>query len=139
MDKLPAGDMVLGWETVIIPHFEEHFNSEDNEEIEDFLHYVERNYVGKLNHRSGQRNKAIFPPEIWSNFVRILNKETTTNNAVQAWNSTWNKSVGTNHNVLRVINHFKSEDSIARTKFQQVVAGTFTNHNPGRTLQPCLH
>lgn len=133
MDKLPVGDMILGWETVIVPHFEEHFNSDDNEEIEDFLGYVERSYVGKLNHRSGQRNKAVFPPEIWSNFKRILNNEPTTNNAVEAWNSTWNKSVGTNHNVLRVINHFKSEDSLARTKFQQVISGNNPDRNPGRT------
>ncbi len=54
-------------------------------------------------------------------------KEPTTNNAVQAWNSTWNKSVGTNHNVLRVINNFKPEDSMARTKFLQVEAGTYTD------------
>ncbi len=73
MDKLPARDKVLGWETMIVPHFEEHFNSEDNEEIGDFLGSVEQNYVGKLNHRSGHRNKATFPPEILSNFKCILN------------------------------------------------------------------
>jgi hypothetical protein len=37
MDKLSVGDMILGWETVIVPHFEEHFNSEDNEEIDNFF------------------------------------------------------------------------------------------------------
>ncbi len=40
MDRLPAEDMVLKWETVMVPHFEEHFNSEGIEDIKDFLGYV---------------------------------------------------------------------------------------------------
>ncbi len=83
MDKLPAGDKVLGWETMIVLTLE-NISSEDNEEIEDFLGSVEQNYVGKLNHRSGHRNKAIFPPEIWSYFKRLLNNEPTTFNDVEA-------------------------------------------------------
>ena len=40
--------------------------------------------------------------------------------------------MGTNI-LFRIINNFKMEDSFARTKFQQCVAGNYSDLNPGRT------
>ena len=44
-----------------------------------------------------------------------------------------NWKIRTNHNILRVIMNFRKEDSLARTKFQQRVAGQLNDPNPGRT------
>ena len=45
----------------------------------------------------------------------------------------WNKTIGDNTNALRVITGFKKEDSLARTKLQEYVAGRNGDPNAGRT------
>ena len=67
-----------------------------------------------------------------ANYERFMRDEPTTDNSVEAWNGNWNATVGTNHNIFRIVNNFKLEDAFARTKFQQCVAGTYTDPNPGR-------
>ena len=81
LDKVPARDMTLAWEEVIQPFFEENF-ADDNQKVKDFLGYVERNYISKINSRTGKRNTAMFPPNTWSNYERFMNNKPTTNNAV---------------------------------------------------------
>ena len=48
-------------------------------------------------------------------------------------NARWNNAHKANHNVLRVIKGFKTEDALARTKFQEHITGRANNPNPGRT------
>ena len=43
------------------------------------------------------------------------------------------RSIGTTHNIWRIINGFKLEDSLARQKLQEEVAGRATDPNPSRT------
>ena len=62
----------------------------------------------------------------------ILSDRQTTTNAVESWHSRWTNSLGTNHSIYSVIRGFMNEDSLARTKFQEIVAGRATNPNPLR-------
>ena len=95
-----------------------------------FLGYVERTYIGKLNTRTGRRKDPMFNPSMWNIFHRVMNDEPTTNNAIELWNAKWNNAHRANHNVARVIGGFKAEDALARTKFQQQVAGRLADPNP---------
>ena len=128
---IPIEDVTLAWDEVILPFFEENFV--EDEDVESFIGYVEKAYIGRLNHRTGQRKKPMFPAETWNIHQRILNDQPTTNNSVEAWNSRWNHTLGTGHNILRVITAFKHENSLARTKFQEQVAGQAIDPNPGQT------
>ena len=95
--------------------------------------YCENTYIGKPNTRTGTRKNPRFQISMWNIYDRILADEPTTNIAVESWNARWNIAHRANHNVLRVINGFKIEDSLARTKFQEQVAGRAVNPNPART------
>ena len=132
LDRVPPEDVSLAWEQVVQPCFEEHFD-ETHDVVQDFLAYVERAYIGRvLNTRTGQRKQATFPAALWSTYSRILQDIPTTTNAVESWNAKWNASTS-NSNILRVIGNFKLEDSLARTKFQELVSGRYVDPNPGRT------
>lgn len=128
LDRIPPEDVIFAWEQVIQPYFAEHFEHDDC--VQNFLGYVERTFIGKMI--AGQRRPALFPPAIWSTHSNILQGNQTTTNAVESWNAKWN-STTTNHNILRIITNFKMEDSLARTKFQELVSGRFVDPNPGRT------
>ena len=57
---------------------------------------------------------------------------------MEAWNSRWNHTLGTGHNILRVITAIRHDDSLARTKFQEQVAGRAIDPNPAE-LQSIEH
>ena len=128
---VPPADVSLAWEEVVEPYFEQ--QHPDNREVDAFLTYCENTYIGKPNKRTGTRKNPRFQIFMWNIYDRILADEPTTNNAVESWNARWNNAHRANHNVLRVINGFKIEDSLARTKFQEQVAGRAVNPNPART------
>ena len=127
---VPVKDVVLAWETVVEPYFEEHLP--DNQECASYCSYVERTYIGKINPRTGDRRDPMFPIDMWNIHDRILSGKHTTNNSVESWNGRWNNTVGSNHNIFRVISGFKNEDGLARTKLQELVSGRSPEVNPSR-------
>ena len=74
----------------------------------------------------------MFAYSMWNVHARVINGDPTTNNAVESWNARWNRSMGTNHNVARVIKGFMNEDSLARAKFHEFVSGEKQSNNPSR-------
>ena len=52
--------------------------------------------------------------------------------SVESWNARWNRSMGTNHNVARIIKGFMNEDSLARAKLQEIVSGRESSANSSR-------
>ena len=127
---VPAADVVLAWETVILGFFEEHFP--DNETVDGFLLYIERTYDGKMNQRTNSRRQPMFPHEMFSIYDRVVQERGTTNNGLESWNARWNNSMGTNHNIWRVISGFKNEDALAKSKHQEMLAGRCVEQNPSR-------
>ena len=101
------------------------------------ISYVKNTYIGKLN-RGGECRPPLFPIPIWHIYQSILAQNNTTNNGVESWNGRWNNTTGTNHNLWSIINGSKKEDSLARTKLQEVVAGRYTDSNPSRSGRRCL-
>ena len=85
---VPEEDIVLAWEDVIQPYFDEHFPVDS--EVDNFLNYVECTYTGKINARTSLRKNPMFPFSMWNMFKRIMDDLTMTNNSSEAWNSHWN-------------------------------------------------
>ena len=123
---LPPEFVLHAWETVVKPYFHKHF--EENGEVQDFILYCERNWIGG-------RRAPTFPIEMWNCYERVLQDRPDTNNAVESWNARWAASLGTNHNVLRVIDGFKKENSLAQMKYREVIGGRYVDPNPGRTAK----
>ena len=69
---------------------------------------------------------------MWTIFERVLADKSTTNNNVENWNKNWNTSLGKCFNIYRVIEAFKAENSLAKYKHLEYVAGRVTQDHPGR-------
>ena len=69
---------------------------------------------------------------MWNLYDRIVSGKQCTNNSVESWNARWTRTIGTNHNLYRVINAFKKEDSLARQKFHEIISGHISEPNPSR-------
>ena len=118
---------------LVEPYHEDNLADHDEyEAVLEFMSYVENAYIGKVNRR-GERRPPMFAITMWSIYNAILEENNTTNNGVESWNGRWNNTIGTNHNLWRIISRFKKEDSLARTKLQEVVAGRCTGPNPSRS------
>ena len=85
---LPIQNVAQAFDDVVVGFFDEHFHN--SEEMDNFVHYVERTYMEKQLRRGG-RGRPIFPIEMWSNRESVLGDQQTTNNAVKSWNARWNK------------------------------------------------
>ena len=129
LSLVPEPEIAHAWVDVVRPFFTEHFP--DSEEVDDFLHYFERNFIGLVRY-DGTRRNPMFAYSMWNIHARVMNGDPTTNNAVESWNARWNRSMGTNHNIARVIKGFMNEDSLARAKFHEFVSGGQQSSNPSR-------
>ena len=136
---VPPQDVVHAFDTVISPYFEKHFEAhdvDDDESVEDsqavasFLCYYERTYKGKPT-RTGRSN-PYFAISMWNLYDCIIAEKLCTNNGVESWNARWTSTLGTNHNIFRVISAFKNEDSLARQKFHELLSGQDAEANPSR-------
>ena len=96
-----------------------------------FLAYFESTWIGAKRTR-GNRSNPRFSIDMWSIYSNITNDRRTTNNAVESYNARWNQSIGTNFNIWNVIKKFKAEDSLARTKLQELVTGVRRDSNPSQ-------
>ena len=94
--------------------------------------YVESTWIGKKRTR-GNRATPRFPISMWNIHANIVENRPTTNNAVESFNARWNQSIGTNCNVWRVIEKFKTEDSLARAKLEELVTGRNNDSHPSRS------
>ena len=138
---VPPQDVVHAYETIVVPYFEEHFPAPDadaaedvedwSQEVASFLSYLERTYIGKLN-RNSIRSSPYFSISMWNLYDRLMADKPCTNNSVESWNARWTSTLGTNHNVFRVITAFKNEDSLARQKFHELMSGRTAEANPNR-------
>ena len=84
---VPPTDVVFAWESVVKPHFDEHFD--ESLEVDEFLDYFERTYIVKPGARG--RKNPMFPISMWNIVERTLSDQASTNNAVESWNARWNR------------------------------------------------
>ena len=76
-------------------------------------------------------SSPLFAHSMWNTMDRILSDRQTTTNALESWHSRWTNSLSTNHSTP-VIRGFMNKDSLARSKFQEIISRRATNPNPSR-------
>ena len=83
---LPVSDVPLGWDKVVEPYFNKHFDLEnyENENLHNFLHYVENTFIGKPLTSGGGRRPPRFSISMWNIHERILDEKPDCNNAVKS-------------------------------------------------------
>ena len=87
-------------------------------EIEDYVDYFTRTYIGKIG-RNGLSAAPRIATKFWVQYDSVLNQVPSTNNAAEAWNHAWNLSCPPTSSLWRVIDGFKREDQLAFNKWRQ--------------------
>ena len=112
----------------VIFAFEALRKEDPSEEFQSLSDYFDDNYIGAC--RGNRRLKPKFDIADWNVFNRVLSGEPRTNNALEAWNSCFNKLVSTKHPALpKLITRFKDvqkKDEQKRDKFTRKNNTSFT-------------
>ena len=111
---VPIDDVIFAFEAL---------RKEDpSEEFQSLTDYFEDTYIGAC--RGNRRVKPKFDIADWNVFNRVLSGEPRTNNALEAWNGSFNKFVSTKHPALpKLITRFKDEQKNAEINVERLMSG----------------
>lgn len=85
-------------------------------ELELFDQYFEATYIGVRWGSQGKRRSPKYPLEIWNQYERAIQKTDRTTNSVESWNSAWAGSLEQKADVWTVIQAFRREEALVRSK-----------------------
>ena len=103
-------------------------NEEDNvfnENLDKYKVYIESNYVGRMNPRTGRRNPPSFKHSLFSKYTNILEDQDTTTNRSEGFNLQLKLSIPRNANLWALINQFRREDALVANKLREAALGIF--------------
>lgn len=87
------------------------------------LDYFEDTYLGRPQRR-GRRRGAVFLPQMWNQYDRVINNLPRTNNATEGWHRAFQCNVGSHHpTIWAFIAVLQREESKQRVSVQQAIAG----------------
>ena len=113
-------DVLDVWENFVLPacpDAEEWDGDEDD--LQDFINYLLKTWIGAIHARSGQRRYPMFRHELWNKVNAVLNDEDTTTNCSEGFNNAIQLSIPHNANVFSVIKQFKAEDALMMVKLRE--------------------
>ncbi len=112
---------------------------QDNEkQIDDFLSYFERTWVGALSgNRAGGRKAPRFALETWNKYEDVLEERPITNNMCEGFNSGWTGTINKRPSLFVVLEGFLNKESwshIVLLEDSMAVGGNRTELNKTRAL-----
>ena len=112
---------------------------EYEDEINEFIHYLEKTWIGRILGRSNARQSPMFKYEMWSIHVDILDGSKYTSNSVEAWNNAWNSSLEKNASVWKVVQGFRREDGIVKGKLRDIMFGNLPSEDARSRAEQSLY
>ncbi|XP_078520302.1 uncharacterized protein LOC144819656 [Lissotriton helveticus] len=95
----------------------------NEEKLAPLLNYFEGTWIGNLS-RSGSRRKPRFPIEWWNCYLTCLEGGAKTNNSIEGWHNSFNKSIGRSHpNFYHFLEILKKEQSFQEMRMAQSLSG----------------
>ena len=142
---IPVEDVVKVFEEHIVSQVEKNLDPdtgnstwiEGSDELEDFIRYLGRTWIGKPTmSRAGNpsvRRPPLYQHDIWNMYQGIMVEDpVVTNNTLESWNRTWNQEMGSKPNIWRVIQGFVDKESETKRILVANAAGRDMNTNSGR-------
>ena len=140
LSLVPTQDIVRVWTDVVlplIPHheaegcenddtvLEEDFETwdADEDDVNDFIEYFERTWVGRLNQRNGLRKNPRYHFGLWSKYETIKQGDDTTTNSIEGFNNAISLSIPRNASIWSLIHQFKTEESVMHIKLKEGISG----------------
>ena len=120
---VPPDKIVEAYEKVVLDYVSEHQEEEGfvecEEEIDEFLGYVEKTWIGRKSARTGERSRPLFPKSGWNQYDNIMDGKQITNNISESFNNTWTGSLERRASLFNVIDAFKKRDSWSEVTFRE--------------------
>ena len=137
LSLVPKDDVVGIWENCIGPEYvaflrDDVIFNKYQKGIDQFLDYVERNWIGELNKRTRIRKSPRFPLTMWNKYDQVLNDDPTTSNAAEGYNHALGISVPRNASIWTVIETLRTEESSFLRKLHESVLGA-ANPDAGKS------
>ncbi|XP_078539560.1 uncharacterized protein LOC144824317 [Lissotriton helveticus] len=103
---------------------ESEFFTENEDKLAPILNYFEDTWIGRLG-RSGRKRKPKYPIEWWNCYSTCLEGGAKTNNAVEGWHNSFNKTIGKHHpNLYHFLEILKKEQSFQEMRLTQSLSGS---------------
>ena len=86
---------------------------EEKDQVDEFIEYIDKNFIGAINGRTGLRNQPRFPHTLWNKYEAVLNDEFMTTNSAEGYNYGLASSLSENSGTWTLIARLKAEESSA--------------------------
>ena len=112
---------------------------DDYEQVEKFLEYFERTWLGSINSRTWERRAPLFAHSLWSKYQAVLDNDVLTSNAAEGYNHALSASLPKNASICALIEQLRMEKSSIGRKLRDSAMGLqnnqATNPNTSRNLK----
>ena len=100
---------------------------DDYEEVEVFLEYFARTWLGSMNTRTWERRSPLFAHSLWSKYQAVLEEDVLTSNAAEGFNHALSTSLPKNASVWALVEQLRMEESSINRKLHDAVLGPENN------------
>ena len=125
LSLVPVSDIVKVWEQFVVKKVpviaEDEWPNVEPDDLEDFVDYFEKTWVGGINKRSGNRKHPKFNHNLWNKHQAIVNEEDLTTNSSEGYNHQLRLSIPKNSNLWKLICHLIKEDSLNAWKIRDAI------------------
>jgi len=131
-------DIARAWESVVRRELAanlDEWKEEYDDDIRSFFSYFDRQWIGALNPRTGQRKRPMYPAEQWNMFAAVQSGGARTNNALESYNKTFFSSLPNKPSVWALIDRFVAEEALSKKTTIDLAMGIGVADNSSRTMQ----
>ncbi|CAM4986296.1 unnamed protein product [Rotaria socialis] len=94
------------------------------DEVDDFLGYFEKIWIGKPEKRGTSKKKPLFPIEIWNVYDRAVANLPRSNNSIEGWHNAFEKRVAIVHpTITKLTEKIRREQSKFEVDIAQIRQG----------------
>lgn len=136
LSLVPQVDIVKVWEEFVSPSIPDNADvvwDAEEDDINEFLDYFEKNWVGQFNMRTNTRRNPRFRHGLWSKYATVVDGGATTTNTSEGFNNAIQISIPHNANIWVIIRQFQSEESLVAVKLRDAAIGHFPEAGKTRT------
>ena len=98
---------------------------DDYEEVEVFLEYFARTWLGSMNTRTWERRSPLFAHSLWSKYQAVVEVDVLTRNAAEGYNHAL--SISLPKRVWALVKQLRKEKSSINSKLHDLVLGPENN------------
>jgi hypothetical protein len=122
---VPEDHVVAVWEGFIGERFFKLKDKflEQEEQVENYLNYVEKTWIGETNARTGVRKPPTFPHKLWNKHEAVMKRAFMTTNCAEGYNGSLTGSVPINCKIWTVVAQLATKESHAARRVRDSLLG----------------